>query len=189
MTTELAPIFARSPTSIGPSSLAPEPTTTSSPTVGWRLPRCEPGAAERHALVERHVVADLSRLADHDARPVIDEQRLADPRRRMDLDAGDDLGQVGEEARHERHARLVQRVRDAVRQQRLDAAVGQQDLAAGRRRGPRDRAPARRRGPRGPRRRRGASDAWGRARTPEALAVSGRDIAEKVTGRRRASLT
>ena len=42
ITTEFAPIFARSPTSIGPSSLAPEPTTTSSPTVGWRLPRWKP---------------------------------------------------------------------------------------------------------------------------------------------------
>ena len=42
MTTELAPIFARSPTSIGPSSLAPDPTITSSPTVGWRLPRWKP---------------------------------------------------------------------------------------------------------------------------------------------------
>ena len=30
------------PTSIGPSSLAPEPTTTSSSTVGWRLPRSKP---------------------------------------------------------------------------------------------------------------------------------------------------
>ncbi len=55
MTTLLAPIFAPWPTSIGPSSLAPEPIVTLSPTVGWRLPRLEAGAAERHALVERHV--------------------------------------------------------------------------------------------------------------------------------------
>ena len=34
----------------------------------------EAGAAQRHALVERHVVADLGRLAHHDARAVVDEE-------------------------------------------------------------------------------------------------------------------
>ena len=68
MTTLLAPIFAPWPIVIGPSSLAPEPIVTLSCTVGWRLPVGEAGAAERDALVERHVVADLGRLADHDAR-------------------------------------------------------------------------------------------------------------------------
>ena len=38
-TTVLAPILAPSPTAIGPSSFAPEPTVTLSPRVGWRLPR------------------------------------------------------------------------------------------------------------------------------------------------------
>ena len=38
-TTVLAPILAPSPTAIGRSSLAPEPTVTLSPSVGWRLPR------------------------------------------------------------------------------------------------------------------------------------------------------
>ena len=42
MTTELAPILERAPTAIGPSSLAPEPIITWSPTVGWRLPRAKP---------------------------------------------------------------------------------------------------------------------------------------------------
>ena len=37
---------------------------------------------------------------------------------------------VGQHARDQRHARLVQRVRDAVGEQRLDAAVGEQDLGA-----------------------------------------------------------
>ncbi len=34
----------------------------------------EAGAAERHALIERHAVADLGRLADHDAGAVVDEE-------------------------------------------------------------------------------------------------------------------
>ncbi len=68
MTTLLAPILAPWPIVIGPSSSAPEPIVTLSCTVGWRLPTREAGAAQRHALVERYVVADLRRLADHDAR-------------------------------------------------------------------------------------------------------------------------
>jgi hypothetical protein len=42
MITELAPTFAPRPTEIGPSSLAPDPMTTSPSTVGWRLPRWKP---------------------------------------------------------------------------------------------------------------------------------------------------
>ena len=82
MTTELAPIFAPWPIVIGPRSLAPEPIVTLSCTVGWRLPVAKPRAAERDALVEGHVVADLGRLADHHARAVVDEQALADLGRR-----------------------------------------------------------------------------------------------------------
>ena len=53
----------------------PSPTTTSSPDRRVALAALEAGAAERHALVERHVVADLGRLADHDAGAVVDEER------------------------------------------------------------------------------------------------------------------
>ena len=42
MTTEFAPTRAPTPTSIGPSSLAPAPMIEPSPTVGWRLPRWKP---------------------------------------------------------------------------------------------------------------------------------------------------
>ena len=38
----------------------------------------EPGAAERDSLVEGHPVADLGRLADHDAGAVVDEELVAD---------------------------------------------------------------------------------------------------------------
>ncbi len=42
----------------------------------------ESGAAQRHPLVERHAVADLGGLADHDAGAVVDEEVGADPRGR-----------------------------------------------------------------------------------------------------------
>ena len=81
MTTELAPIFAPWPTVIGPSSLAPEPIVTLSLDRRVALAGREAGAAERDALVERDVVADLGRLADHDAHAVVDEQPVADAAR------------------------------------------------------------------------------------------------------------
>ena len=59
---------------------------------------------------------------------MVDEERLADLGRRVDLDPGEDAARVRDRVRHQRHARLVQRVRDAVREQRLHAAVGEQDL-------------------------------------------------------------
>ena len=88
----------------------------------------EAGAAERHALVERHVVADRRGLADHDARAVVDEEALADLRGVVDLDPGQRPRGVGDRARQQRHAGLVQRVRDAVREQRLDARPGREHL-------------------------------------------------------------
>ena len=44
------------------------------------------GAAERHALQDRHVVLDDRRLADHQAGGMVEEDALADPRRRIDVD-------------------------------------------------------------------------------------------------------
>ena len=88
----------------------------------------EPGAAEGDALVERHPVADLGRLADHDAGPVVDEQVGADPGRRMDLDPGHRPARVGERHRHQRHPGLVQGVGDAVGEDRLHAGPVHEDL-------------------------------------------------------------
>ena len=88
----------------------------------------EAGAAERHALVERHPVADLGRLADDDAGAVVDEEVVADLRRRVDLDPGDRAAGEGDRARRHRHAGVVERVRDAVGQQRLHASPAREDL-------------------------------------------------------------
>jgi hypothetical protein len=90
----------------------------------------EAGAAEGHALVDRHVVAHLGRFADHHARAVVDEQPAADLGGRVDLDPGEHLRDVGQHARCERHAGLVEGVRDAVREQRLHAPHREQDLRA-----------------------------------------------------------
>jgi hypothetical protein len=59
---------------------------------------------------------------------VVDEQPAADARRRVDLHARHDLDEVREHAGNQRDARLVQDMGDAVREQGLDASVGEQDL-------------------------------------------------------------
>ena len=110
ITTALAPILAPWPIVIGPSSFAPEPIVTLSCTVGMALAGREAGAAERHALVHRHVLADLGGLADHDAHAVVDEQPVADLGRRMDLDPGQRARDVGQQ-RAARPARRRRRAR------------------------------------------------------------------------------
>ena len=107
--------------------LAPAPTWTLLPSVGWRFSRRCARAAERNALGEVAVVADDGGLADHDAHAVVDEQALADRSRRVNLDARPQAIEVGDQPGQERDARLMQRVRQAVQLPSLETGVGQDD--------------------------------------------------------------
>src|SRR5205814_1279486 len=64
------------------------------------------GAAERDALEQRDIVADLRRLADHHAHAVVDEEATPDAGRGVDLDAGHEATDV----RHPPRARGPARV-------------------------------------------------------------------------------
>src|SRR3990172_13228534 len=64
------------------------------------------GAAQRDALVDRHIVADLTRLSDHDAHAVINEKTPADFRSGMDLDAGKKAADVAHKPRQRGEAAL-----------------------------------------------------------------------------------
>ena len=75
------------------------------------------GAAQRHAVVDGAVVADLAGLAEHDAHAVVDEQAPADGSTGVDLDAGAAASVV-----------LVQPVRNAVIDQNMKTGVQQNDL-------------------------------------------------------------
>jgi hypothetical protein len=55
------------------------------------------GAAERDAVVQRHVVADLGGLADHHSSAVVDEETPAQRRTGMDVDIGDQPGEPGQQ--------------------------------------------------------------------------------------------
>src|SRR5215217_1355606 len=66
--------------------------------------------AQRDALIDGHVVADDGRLADDDARPMVDDEAAADGGARVDVHAGALVGVLGEQARQQREAEPVQRV-------------------------------------------------------------------------------
>src|SRR4051794_25907962 len=91
----------------------------------------EPRPAERHALVQRHVLADLRRLPHHDAHAVVDEEAVADVGGRMDLDAGHRPGRGRDGPGRERQTGLAEGVRDAVREERMDPGPHREDLEGG----------------------------------------------------------
>ena len=73
-TTELEPIRAPSPISIGPKHLGAGADDHVAPQGGMTLALLPAGTAQGYAVVEGAVVADDSGLADHDAHAVIDEE-------------------------------------------------------------------------------------------------------------------
>ena len=91
--------------------------------------------AERHAVIERAVVADFSGLADHDAHAVIDEKTPADLRARVNFDAGEKAANMRDHARKPAQALAPEPVREPVDQQRMKAGIAGDDFPriAGRR--------------------------------------------------------
>ena len=88
---------------------------------GMALAALAAGAAQRHALVEQHVVADLGGFADHHAGAVVDEEAAADGGAGVDLDLGEEAADLRNHARQQRHAPAVKPVGQAVRQDGVKA--------------------------------------------------------------------
>ena len=86
------------------------------------------GAAQGHALVEQHVVADFGGLADHDAGAVIDEEAAADGGAGVDFDLGEEAADLRDQRGQQRDAPAVEPVRQAVRQDRVEARIAEEDL-------------------------------------------------------------
>src|SRR5437763_1931770 len=85
-----------------------------------------PRSAERHALVQQHVVSDLGCLADHHAHSVIDEETAPDSRARMDLDARHRSRELRNDARESKPSREIQTMRDPVQHCRVESRIAQQ---------------------------------------------------------------
>src|SRR5690606_18516430 len=85
-------------------------------------------AAEGDAVVKRHVVPDLGRLADDEAHAVIDEEPLADGGAGMDLDPRDETPDAGDDAAEQKPAAAPGGVRQAIEHHRLKAGIGEHDF-------------------------------------------------------------
>ena len=88
----------------------------------------EAGAAERDALVQGDVVANLGCLANHHAHAVVDEEAVANPGGGMNFDPGQRTGQRGNGAGQQGDPGAVERVGDPVSEKRVDARPGGEDL-------------------------------------------------------------
>jgi hypothetical protein len=88
----------------------------------------EPGAPERHSLIQRDVDADLGGFADDDPHPMVDEEAFADDRRGVDLDPGHSARNRRDRTRDDRHTGAVQSMRHAVGEDRVHAWPGGEDL-------------------------------------------------------------
>src|SRR5690242_19373389 len=85
-------------------------------------------AAQRHALVEQHVIADLCRLADHHAHAVIDEAAPADGRAWMDFDAGESADELRQNACRESETSLVHSMPQPVQEDCMETRVAEEDF-------------------------------------------------------------
>src|SRR5271165_2143206 len=92
------------------------------------------GAAQGHALIQRHIITDDRSLANNHAHSVIDEEPAADLRAGMNLDASYELGELRQRARHKEPAANPQPVVKAVSPQRMQPRVEQHNLERGPRR-------------------------------------------------------
>jgi hypothetical protein len=91
------------------------------------------GAAQRHALIDGHLVTDLGGLADHHE-AVIDEEIAADTGTGVDVDGGEEAAEMIDQSRGEEKVPAEQQMGDAVQPKRPDAGIGKDFPARTRRR-------------------------------------------------------
>ena len=58
------------------------------------------GTAQRHAMIQRYVIANFRRLTDDNAHPVIDEKVVPDGRARVDFNPCQTACRLGDPARN-----------------------------------------------------------------------------------------
>ena len=86
------------------------------------------GGAERHSLVDLHVVADNAGLPDHDARTVVDVEPFADRGPRVDVDSRLAVGPFGHHARQDRDVQFVHHVGQPVDGHGVESRVAEDHL-------------------------------------------------------------
>ena len=83
------------------------------------------GAAQGHALIQQHIVANLGGLTDHHSHTMVDEKPASDLSARMDLDAGDPSPKLRNEPGQQRDSQTVKPVGEPVQENRVQARVAQ----------------------------------------------------------------
>jgi hypothetical protein len=96
--------------------------------VGQFLPHA--GRPQGDALVELHAIPDHRRFPHHHAGAVIDAEGGADTGARVNVDPRFAVRQFTDEAGHQRHAQLMQRMRNAVRAHGPEAGIREDHLVA-----------------------------------------------------------
>ena len=74
------------------------------------------------------MTADLARLADDDASPMIDEEVIPDRRARVDVDAGPRMGPLGHHPGNEGHVEAVEDMGETVDRDRLEPGITEDHL-------------------------------------------------------------
>ena len=80
--------------------------------------------AQRNALINLHIVANDGRLAHNNARAVVDAERVADLRARVNVDARLAVGVLGEKARQNGNVLFEKLVRQPIHHNGVKARVG-----------------------------------------------------------------
>src|SRR5260370_8523442 len=83
----------------------------------------ERGAAKRHALIDRAVIANFRRFTNHHAHAVIDEYTPPERRAGMDLDAGQETRELRDKPSEPAPARSPARMCDPVQHNRVNARI------------------------------------------------------------------
>ena len=95
---------------------------------GVALALVQTDAAERDAVIQRHVVADLRRFADDNAHAVINEKAVADFCARMNFDPGDAARKLRQPSSQQFQIVRPQPMRDAIRPQGVQSRIEQRDF-------------------------------------------------------------
>ena len=88
----------------------------------------EARTSERHAVIERAVVALLGRFTDDDAHAMVDEDATADSGAGVNFNAGQVACQLADEPRQKKTLMVVQKMRNLVRDQHMKAGIQDNDL-------------------------------------------------------------
>ena len=94
------------------------------------LARFLAGTAERDALIKGAVVSDYRGLADDDPGAVVDEKALSDLRGRVYLDPCEEFRELRQRTGGHVRAVFVERVRGAVKRERVKTGIKKDDLKA-----------------------------------------------------------